>query len=349
MAGGCHNYTDSDFNIIFTTKLVVSSLATVTCIAATLLILCAKAYKRFVYRLVLYFMIAVMFQAISLILEQTPIIHNKPDSQVEVRNGWDVPCSIFAFLDQIALWIGNFVVLWIFLYLLHLVWNLYHLKLVQQSQKISKGEIIALFAIFILPLTFNWIPFATNMYGLSGLWCWIKETENGCTSDPTIGLVLIFTLFYGPLMFLMVFGFASLLVIVVALCKRWKSVQGLVRQRYTKGIKEIVFVMMYPILYNLICIFLVVNRINSAIRSSRGEPPFYPLWLAHALADSFRTLLPPLAFLLHPSTWGNLMCVKKREEDEDTEYFYVPPEDSDIGEGITIRGTKQIEYGSVLL
>lgn len=140
MAGGCHNYTDSDFNIIFTTKLVVSSLATVTCIAATLLILCAKAYKRFVYRLVLYFMIAVMFQAISLILEQTPIIHNKPDSQVEVRNGWGVPCSIFAFLDQIALWIGNFVVLWIFLYLLHLVWNLYHLKLVQQSQKYPKAK-----------------------------------------------------------------------------------------------------------------------------------------------------------------------------------------------------------------
>ena len=346
----CHNYTLTDFNVIYTTKLVVSSLAVLACIVAISLIVYSKGYKRFVYRLVTYFMATVLCQAISLILEQTPVVYE--NSLVIVREGWNVPCSIFAFIDQVALWMGNVVVFWIFIYLLYLVWKLYHLKPVQNgngenlTQKVTNAELAALFATVFVPFTFNWIPFALNMYGLSGLWCWIKMTEKGCYGDQSLGLELMFTMFYGPLIFLMLFGIVSLLVIVVALCRQWMRVDGLLRRQYMRGIKEIALVMIYPILYNVICMLQLVNRIDSAVRTNNGEEPFYPLWLAHALADSFRTFLPPLAFLLHPSTWKNLVCVQKKEED--TEYFYVPPEDSDIDEGIMIRGTKQTHYESIL-
>ena len=345
----CNNYTDTGFSIIYTTKLVVSSLAVVACLLAILLIVLGKSYRRFVYRLVLYFMIAVLLQALSLIAEQIPI-EKLPNHTVEVREGWDAACSAIAFFDQVSLWLGNIVILWIFLYLIRLAWRLYRLKTPQtnpDSQKVSGAEIAGLFVMFFVPISFNWIPFALNMYGLSGLWCWLKMTENGCSGDPTLGLTLIFLTFYAPLMFLMLFGFVSLVVIVATLCSHWNKVEGLVKKQYTRGIQEIALVMIYPILYNLICILLVTNRIDSAIRSSRGEEPFYPLWLAHALADSFRTLLPPLAFLLHPSTWGTLKRAYQPKE-EDTEYFYVPPEDSDISEGFTVRETKRVNYGSIL-
>ena len=347
----CNNYTSADFQTIRTTKLVVSSLAVVACLVAIFLVVLGKSYRRFVYRLVLYFMIAVLLEALSLIVEQIPV-EKLPNHTVDVRKGWESACSTFAFFDQVSHWIGNIVILWIFLYLLRLAWRLYRLEVGNDDsdlyQKVSKAEITGLALMFLVPLSFNWIPFALNMYGLSGLWCWLKMAENGCNGDQTLGLTLIFVMFYGPLMFLMLFGFVSLGVIVAALCSHWNKVKGMVKKRYMRGIQEIALVMIYPIVYNLICILLVTNRIDSAARTSRGEEPFYPLWLAHALADSFRTLLPPLALILHPSTWSMLKRTCQPKE-EDTEYFYVPPEDDDIDEGITIRGSKQVGYGSVLV
>lgn len=82
---------------------------------------------------------------------------------------------------------------------------------------------------------------------------------------------------------------------------------GSVRKRYLQVTREMAIILLYPVLFNIICIIPIVNRIDSAIRTSQKEEPFYPLWLAHALANPFRVLIPPLAFLLHPGTWKNLV------------------------------------------
>ena len=241
------------------------------------------------------------------------------------------------------------------MYLLSLVWHIYRVDTAyrntvdsQQVQEVSRSELFGIFATLVFPFTFNWIPFMFDMYGLSGLWCWIKRTQHGCNEDQSLGLKLMFSLFYGLLLLLMLFSVISLLVILIALCKRWVGLMGLQRRQYLRGIKEMAVVVVYPILYNVICILLVANRIDSSIRISRGEKPFYPLWLAHALADSFRTLLPPLAFLLHPSSWKNLICPRKKRGPDTSGYYYVPPEDSDIKEGILIEGCQQVNYNSIL-
>ena len=345
----CQEFPGPAFWTAYYIKLIVSSLGLVACLLVIILIVISKGYKRFVYRLVLYFMTSVLFQALSLILELIPVSYT--NTLVAVRKGWDVPCAVFGFFDQVTLWIGNLIVLWILLYLLSIVWKLYHSNPIQTSNtqdkdKFSKVELLGLLCCSSFPLLFSWVPFIFHMYGLSGMWCWIKGSGKSCNDDQDLGMELMFTLYYGPLIVLMIFSVLSLLVIVIALFNRWMSVHGMVRRQYMRGIKEMALVMIYPLLYSLICILLVVNRVDSAIRMKNHEQPFIPLWIAHAFAEAFRPLLPPLAFLLHPSTWKNLVCVKKKEED--TEYFYVPPEDSDIDEGIMIRGTKQTNYGSIL-
>ena len=87
------------------------------------------------------------------------------------------------------------------------------------KNKISaKTEWVGLFFLLIFPNTFNWIPFIWDMYGISGLWCWKKESRGYC-EDYELGLTLIFTLFYGPLIIIITFSFVSLMATTSILCK----------------------------------------------------------------------------------------------------------------------------------
>ena len=46
------------------------------------------------------------------------------------------------------------------------------------SCKINKLEVVFLVLVFGLPLLFDWVPFTTNSYGATGLWCWIRSIEH---------------------------------------------------------------------------------------------------------------------------------------------------------------------------
>ena len=70
-----------------------------------------------------------------------------------------------------------------------------------------------------------------------------------------------------------------------------------------------------------------MNRIYYSVYTiPNGLHPFYPLWLAHTIADPARELIPPIAFLLHPGTYRKLLCRKEQE----ITHFDVEAEDSDV-------------------
>ena len=56
-----------------------------------------------------------------------------------------------------------------------------------------------------------------------------------------------------------------------------------------------ILIVSYPLIYNILCVLLLANRIKEAINADQ-EPPFFPLWMAEAVADPARTVLLPLAF-----------------------------------------------------
>ena len=45
----------------------------------------------------------------------------------------------------------------------------------------SCTEVVFLLLVFIIPAVFDWIPFLTDSYGSTGLWCWIHSIEENCT------------------------------------------------------------------------------------------------------------------------------------------------------------------------
>ena len=59
-----------------------------------------------------------------------------------------------------------------------------------------------------------------------------------------------------------------------------------------------IFIVFYPILFNVVGVIVTANRIEDTRRISTGQGPNFGLWLAHAIADPTRTLLPAVFFLL---------------------------------------------------
>ena len=112
--------------------------------------------------------------------------------------------------------------------------------------------------------------------------------------------------------------------------------------------KHIGFVLIYPLIYCLFCLLLLINRIYSSVHTySKNNPNNYPLWIIHAVADPSLVLIPALAFLLHPCVWKKVIACQTSPQDSITAHtkYSVPPEDDDISEGYTIRPNSGL-YGS---
>ena len=145
-------------------------------------------------------------------------------------------------LDMVTAWSGNFVIIWIMLYMLNLSWQLHRLQSSQQSTSSSPNiqtnshtrEIVGVILLVLSPSLFSWIPFVMHMYGISGLWCCIRTaSDNGCngTNFQHLSLTLMMVMFYGPLVGILIFGLVCMILIIILLRRSSKDLHGAVRQR----------------------------------------------------------------------------------------------------------------------
>ena len=134
-------------------------------------------------------------------------------------------------------------------------------------------------------------------------------------------------LFYGPIGLIVLFSFISFTVIVIIVCRQASKLKGGNRKKANHVIREMILIVSYPLIYNVLCVLLLANRIEEAINADQQEPWFFPLWMAEAVADPARTVLLPLAFLVHPKSWKNMFG--KQENDFTESEYFVPPEDDE--------------------
>ena len=132
-------------------KFSMDSLGILACLIALAMIILSKAYKRHEIRLVIYFLVADIFQAITHIIELTPIEH--VNGEVVVREGAEGQCALYGFLDQITLWMCNVAIIWIMLYMLWIANKLQSTEGCQSNRKQSICQNLADRTIFsaILP------------------------------------------------------------------------------------------------------------------------------------------------------------------------------------------------------
>ena len=340
----CLKFSKDVADAITIIKPVLDSFGILMSLFVILLIGFTKKYKQFVYRLVVYLMMGNILLALCQMLELIPIKVTKEHISIRNGTGWPEVCAVLGYLDVVICWMGNFVIIWTMLYMLSLSWKLHCLQTSDHSKPQGQlhrtshvREIVGVLLLTLSPFLFSWIPFVVDMYGLSGIWCWIRIAKNdGCDVDKYhhLSLALMMIMFYGPLVIIIVFGVVCMIIIILLLRRSSKHLHGGIREQYQNGMKEIGIVLVYPIIYCLFCFFMLVHRIYSSAHMNDLSPS-YPLWIIHAVADPSLILIPALAFLLHPYVWKNIRS-PSNVVSAYTKYS-VPPEDDDIDEGITIR------------
>lgn len=291
----CFNFTSAELVETTVVIAVLHVLAILACIVAMIFIFATKQHSYFVNRLVLYLVIASTFWSLGVIGEVIPVIHDSHNSRVKVRDGWEGACAALGFITQVTESVKTLVVCWIVLYLFILVVFKYNASRLHH-------EAFGLIIVVIVPLMVDWLPFVWNSYGLSGLWCWIKLTDDHC-NDKFDGVGLILAIEYVPLLLASLFTLVCFLILLIVLCKRahgaemkwkWTSV-------YNKGLAETSVLMLYPCIYIIIFIFRFIHRTVYFFEIMKKSPPSYTLWLTSSTALGIGAIFVPLIYILRPS------------------------------------------------
>ena len=290
----CFSFSKRDFEAVIGTKTGVAGLAAIACCVVVLLIVFFKAYKRFVHRLTLYLAIAALIYSIIFALQILPV--EARCGIVMVRS--EQLCTALGFLVEYAA-------------LLFMTWITFHLFVLAVFRKYEVGGVIVC---HVSPILFSVVPFINfgrhgTMYGLAGAWCLIRVTGEGYQPYEE-GLIEQFTLWYGPLMLVVLLNFLAMVIMIIVLYRGTRETSELLatthqlQGQYRAALKEAMPLLFYPIFFNIICCLAFANRVYYAATNKASSP----LWVAHAVADPCLPLFIPVAFLLHPYTLKRMRC-----------------------------------------
>ena len=325
----CLEFTLKTYDIVFTTKIPLCSCAIIVNLAAIVFVFIAKRHADFFYRLMVYLMITDVLQAMAVIFISLPV-RVLQDGVVHVRS--EGGCRASGYFSMSTVWTGNIIFFWISLHLAYRGWCLYrHVdkgrdqddkmesvksKDVRGSRKYPIKEIVGVLILFVAPFAIASIPFAVEQhhggsYGLSGLWCRIKAFNDYCGDLGYDLLILLLLFFYGPLMIIVLFAFIFTIVAFCCYCCGEVRKIDKDKEKKERYIKEILILLPLPLVYWTACMFFLTTRISSIVHDDK--PPDEKLWIVHAIADSLRSMLPALAFLLHPCVWKDkVVCLSKK-------------------------------------
>ena len=329
----CFQFDERDVETITKVKMGLGGVGVLTSILAIAIIAASKRFRRkFVYRLVGYLMFTALLESLAYILEEVPLDYSSNHIALRNETIFKLLCVGAGVYAQFAAWLENIVVCWIVVYLLLLAVCSYAPGSGQRGESCTAWEVCGVGISVIVAVSVCWIPLVRNMYGFAGAWCWIKLTEGDCHSGYTLGLIYQFTLYYGPQQVVIVFSLATFLLIVVVLCKQTvQGVRGCCQpSSYRTGLCEAFPLVLYAVVYDLMCILVAVNKIYYAIQIPHGVKPDYQLWLAIAVDDPLRALLPPVVFVLHWIIKIIRMKLAKVKE-RTTTYAVISNEDEDVG------------------
>ena len=266
-------------------------VSTLACIGVVILIFLLKKHYFFSQRLILYLSIASLLNSVSTALRYQRL--------GETIHGL---CVFTAFFDQTTSWSALIAISCITVNLL---------LLVVFRKQTTKLEPFFFIMIFIFPLTFNWIPFVEDAYGVSGAWCWIRTKNEDC-SVFLFGTYLSFILWWVPLYVILAVLIVIYIAIIYHMRKRRRTWEGKYDPESAKlkkmMEKEVRPLLWYPLIYFVINIFPLINRIHD----TATEDPALALWILHALFSPLKGGFIAVAFTLDRETLRRLNCARLR-------------------------------------
>lgn len=264
------------------------------------LIILFKKYSFFVQRLILYLSFSVLLYSAASALAVT----NYEGEDVFPKHF----CEAIGFVAQYTQWT---------LLLSVAVITLDILLRVLLNRATNGLEPFYLVFIYLFPATFNWVPFLQRLYGQAGSWCWIKtktiDDMGNCTRNH-LGVIYQFSLWYGPLFLVLVMICISYVIILTAL-KRYKQRMNIYNHDEMELLKkmrrEVFILMWYPIIFMVINLFPLANRLIHACLKEEDNQ-IYALWVLHAIISPLQGAFVVIVYAFDPETRQKLTLVDIR-------------------------------------
>ena len=290
---------DPDFVPIAAIRATVGTISAIACVFLVLLILLLQKYKySLCQRLILYLAVAAFLHSLSY-----PFARVNYYTPMQLLSPY---CLFGGFFNLYTSWIevlaltcltlGSFV------------------NGVLQKHLPRWAELLYIGLPYALPLFWCWIPFIEHAFGSARAWCDIRTKNIDC-SPFVFGSVLRFVVWYIPVTVVFIFIFVFALVVLFRVRQALRAEETM-EQWQKQDLKEVRYLILYPILYLILNIFSFFNRLDGAINGSGAHLIFYYL---HVLSSPFRGAVIAVVFVLDPHTRKRLanprtLCISSRSK-----------------------------------
>ena len=271
--------------------------ATIVCSAAALLVFINKLHKYFVHRLALYQVVAGFFYGIALALELL-FFHFKKETYYDGGR-------------QLCEAIGYFILYFSWVKLLFTSWVVVHLFCFTVFYKnLENLEVFFVIISIVAPHLIAWIPFVGTpgpVYGPTGAWCWIENWVDNCPGQRSNrGVAEQFSLWYGPAMIISIVQSFAIVIIVFRLLLCYQpeqdeemSLLSRERSKRRKAFKELLPLIAYPILFCVLLIPPLINRVLGASSTNKDPHHYRDVILASGAFVPLQPFFAGLALFIH--------------------------------------------------
>ena len=296
----------------------IAILSFVACIVVEGLFICQRLYRyRFAHRLIIYLLLYAIIISFVLAFRMTSSI-----SEFVTSEGYTPFCAISGLLAEysaftlllsqtvLVIHTGCVVVLVelrctrpLGLHYLGIT-SAYEPESAESSTRNAKRYAMCLELIYalspaVLPLLFVWVPFITGDYGKAGLWCWIRRVNDNCELVIS-GVIQQYTLWYGPLLLLTLINTCVIITTIIIIC--WKAYQfkksGETPTDYKNTLKQVVPILAYPVIFQILSWFALANRLNGLVSSQN-----VPLFIIHSIGSPSWGLLASVTSFVYFFVW----------------------------------------------
>ncbi len=285
----CIGFQPGQIKILTILYLSGGSISFLFCLLIFLIAILFRKYQQSTQRMVLYLTISVSLLSVANILHGTQI-------DFIAENKDSVYCVTVAFIDQVTSWM---VLLAVCCLTFDLVIKIAFLKF-----DTSKFELIYCIVIFIVPFTFNWIPFINHAYGATGEQCWIKLTnDDDCKKINNYYVSIRLILYWIPFIIILLLVTVTNVFILMKARRRLRAYLGNFSptEHTTRQLlyQEVRWYMIYPVVMLVAVVSAVILRVIEITDTTR---PYFGLRILHILAISLQGVAIAIVFALDYDT-----------------------------------------------
>ena len=281
----CDRYNGTLYTGVAVVRAFSGLVSLLSSLFVILLILIFKKHYVLIQRLVLYLSIV---SAINGLFKAIQVVNRFIGGKV----GKDY-CLMTGFLEQTSDWS-------LFLATLIITLHIY-MKAVHGRTPTLEGLYVMI--IFLLPLTFNWIPFIHKAYGQDGPWCWIIEIDISDCKKDNFGESLRIGLWFIPSNIILALILILYITVLLYLKRQKHKYKGYYNpqqeMKWKMMMKEVRPLIFYPI---ILLVLQIPATINRAIEYFNNGNSHISLWFLHAFFSPLQGGLVCIAYALDPET-----------------------------------------------